>query len=621
MEASSAGAALYIYWLPKPVQVDITSLTEKALRWQLFKIKRDFTATLDLPGGASLAFAMPVKLLQQRIDESNVFAIFIQRYAHRPSSLTAVLYYDGVIPGNVLAPDNQRKGDCLYWSLAELLHLVGNCEGAWMTAGLVRTTEVDRVDGGMSTVMSQFLETWWFKHVPESGFPVVIGDKTYLVRMRLASFQGDMAAHKSVWGCKGASGLKTCRNCGNVISKVAGRQLRLSGMDQLVDISEHDSTKFIPLTDAEAEGVVDTLHGMAMNPRVSKTALEREETLYGWNYIPNGLMLNRALRPVIKPSMAKSDAMHTYHSNGIANNEIGLFLQACNAKLPGFSLDDFLRFAQPWRANSCDGQQWFDSALKMSLLRKADKGNAYPGNASQTKVALEMLAAFAQVVLCDAAEISAELVSLAALASVLREVSALKQRWKRTEASNLKELQASYLQAFVGAYGKDAVKPKHHDQFHLLDGWGPGYLDCWALERKNKIFVEEAPSVCKLAQFEANVLPLLLLKEAKMAKALSIEVAFLGNVATLPEADVACMGLSGEVRVGWKVQLPRTRNLRTGMLFVLESAGRDVLFSVSALLATPANFFCLCDSHEKVAFPSSYTTITTTSTTRFLGLV
>jgi hypothetical protein len=572
------------------------------LKWQLEKIQREYTRALNLPEGAKLQYSLCDKLLQKRCTDSLAFRAFIELYAHR-GRLTVLIYYDEVVPGNVIAPDNLRRSTLLYFTFGELLDLVGNCEAAWITIGLIRTTHLEFVDGGMSTVMNLFLPHFigmW----PEEGIVITFNDKTWLVRTKPEIlFNGDIAGHKGVFGYKGSSGLKACRICSNVCSKAVGRTLQLRGlnMPELCDISESDVSKFVPITNEETWEAVEHLQEFAT--RSSKTRLEKEETLLGWNFIPNGVMLNVALRPFVKSGNAHVDHMHTNYSNGIANKEISLFLQACSKKLDAWSLKDFQQYASQWKPNYVKPEN-APTALRSKLLNRA---GPYAGSASQCKVMMELLATYAQTVLCDCEPIAAELASLASLAEVLREINAIKNRCKLRESSNLKELQAAHLEAFVHAYGRHEVIPKHHEGFHLIDQWTERVVDCWTTERKNKIFKEEAALHTRLENFERNVLASLLAKEAAIAKKLIMHVELVGPSVLLDIASAVSLGLAGQVRIGHIAHLPRTRHLRTGMMFLLQMKADWYLLSASAMLQDIRSMFCLCEVHSKVAYLICFT--------------
>lgn len=74
-----------------------------------------------------------------------------------PEGVSGVVYLDECVPGNILAPDNRRKSYLMYF-----------CYGAcaqfrslhyWWPIGLLRHTEVDRLEGGLPEVFTKVLRS------------------------------------------------------------------------------------------------------------------------------------------------------------------------------------------------------------------------------------------------------------------------------------------------------------------------------------------------------------------------------------------------------------------------------------------------------------------------------
>jgi hypothetical protein len=86
--------------------------------------------------------------------------------------------------------------------------------------------------------------------------------------------------------------------------------------------------------------------------------------------------------------------------------------------------------------------------------------------------------------------------------------------------SNLLTLQSKSLDLFVRAWGKDAVRPKHHFAFHIseqVEKMGV-YLDCFCCERKNRAFKKVALLNPRLDGFSKGVLAKLLTHEEELLR-------------------------------------------------------------------------------------------------------
>ncbi len=478
------------------------------------------------------------RVLQWRCSQNNVFCALVKQQVHCGGQLTLTLHYDEVVPGNVLAPDNARKATLIYfsfWEFGDFLH----CAGAWITAGLIRTSLVEKVEGGMTVVMRYFFASFLERF--RNGLRITIGERQYHVTVRPGIWHliADHAGHKLTFACKGAGGFKPCRKCGNLCSKRAGRELGLAVTDDICDICEHDYTKFEAITDREAFAVVDELE--VQSHLLSAAALEKEETLYGWNHVPGGLMLDKELRQLVPPSSAEVDPMHTYFSNGICNSEISLFLKAARGF---FQIEVLQTYAASWKCNVNN----YDASTCFSTKLLAREG-PYAGGASMTKACFTILAAFAQSVLSgidDVVEaLGKELTSIASLAEITRKIAHRKHLGPtQSRLDGLQDTQQKYMIAFVEAYGDKHVRPKHHEQFHV-----DGYLDCWVLERKHMVYKNNVASMKRLTDFEANVLPMLLQKESAIAAKLSESPVWENQVCRLGSSLAADLGLAADTKV------------------------------------------------------------------------
>ena len=77
-----------------------------------------------------------------------------------------------------------------------------------------------------------------------------------------------------------------------------------------------------------------------------------------------------------------------------------------------------------------------------------------------------------------------------------------------TVKKEFRDLVGVHLDLFVKAYGTDAVIPKHHLTFHLLDHVDEDgmVLDCFVLERKHITFKDVAQNIRRLMDFETSTL-------------------------------------------------------------------------------------------------------------------
>jgi len=184
---------------------------------------------VDLPLASGGMFKWPLLrpdlLLQHTVRSSPAFArAFTEALRTCPSTSenpwSLMVFFDELTPGNVLRPDNRRKIMSVYFSFKELgPHVLCKTE-AWLTVTVVRTTMISEVVGGWSHMLRVLLrhmllgpQSW------SSGGVVLQLPNPVLFFAVLKNIIGDEAALKQAYDNKGASGLRPCPLCKNVVMK------------------------------------------------------------------------------------------------------------------------------------------------------------------------------------------------------------------------------------------------------------------------------------------------------------------------------------------------------------------------------------------------------------------
>lgn len=161
--------------------------------------------------------------------------------------LHGVLYLDEVVPGNVLRPDNRRKFWAIYfavleWGAARLCR----CHW-WLPIACIRSSVAKSIDGDISHCVGRLAHDMMLDpcRLATVGTTVKLPAPT-LVRVQLGTLLGDEAALKSTWSTKGASGVRPCMFCANLVSGHSGLAV---GSARLVDVSCSEPNRFQPTTD------------------------------------------------------------------------------------------------------------------------------------------------------------------------------------------------------------------------------------------------------------------------------------------------------------------------------------------------------------------------------------
>ena len=462
--------------------------------------------TLKLPGIHGAEMKLPIasfrEYLQRRCKVSDSFASLLRKCIlnSRERSLTLLLYHDLAVPGNILHSNHPLKSHLVYCSFAEFRHNL-SCESAWFTVAVIRNAELEKVVGGMSCVMRLLVKE--IKAQVEAGIPFHANSEVLLLQIKKYGLIADESAVKHTYECKGASGIRPCIKCQNVL-------IRQHLCDApFVHISEADPTKFIELTDEAAFRIVDTLAEMVRE----NVGISEFQTVSGWNYVETGLMQDKEARLLLSPSQAIYDPMHIYLSNGIFGLEVrllfgfvdGLFNQN---RLPVSSKDFIALACANWitpkhlHEHSLSGRE---AAASLAVKDRA--------SASQLLWVYPLLDYFTRTVLASYEQLHDQVQSMIALCEVLRLVQASKRM--QFFSGSLLTAQSKSLSLFVQSYGKDLVKPKHHFQFHVATQIADvqAYVDCFCMERKHRSFKNATKHVARHADFSSTMLSKLQLHE------------------------------------------------------------------------------------------------------------
>lgn len=160
--------------------------------------------------------------------------------------LKMIVYFDEAQAGNILSPSSKKKLLFGYLGIVELGLL--QSQDSWLDLCAFSHASINEVQGGWSRLLKEVILTLLSFDL-EAGFPIVPkqGDP-FWCRIELACITGDFDALRCLYDRRGASSIKLCLTCKNVVS-TASRLAEFS--PHLVDQSEDDMDKFSLWTDQE----------------------------------------------------------------------------------------------------------------------------------------------------------------------------------------------------------------------------------------------------------------------------------------------------------------------------------------------------------------------------------
>ena len=266
--------------------------------------------------------------------------------------LGLIIYTDEIVVGNPLA-HSPRKLWAVYLAFKQHGQLL-QCEDAWGTLCLAKSSTVQNLDGNLSSLMREILLSILENPICEikhSGIlltnpPFAPGHKR--LQMRLSYVVQDGGAHKFFWAIKGDSGSRFCIKCANVFA----------GMNEEDVDPVSTYTKVADLQLASSQEILESW--VRMEKR-STTLSQKEFKLWqqatGITWNANSIVARQSLRAHLQPQeQYVHDWMHCLLSNGL----IGLALVYI-FDLGGF-WDGFANYIAFWSLPS----QW--ASIKVDKL-------------------------------------------------------------------------------------------------------------------------------------------------------------------------------------------------------------------------------------------------------------
>ena len=150
-------------------------------------------------------------------------------------------------------------------------------------------------------------------------------DAPCIFTFTVTNLLADESALRSTWSVKGASGIKPCMLCKNVVQKGTLVGQLHNYLKEITSVGPFDG-----MSDSDWYELAD--HLTTQQARCTKGQLETLEKSAGLNWNPCGLMYDNEMRQKIPPTSSTFDSMHVYFNHGCASNETHLFLDAAETK-------------------------------------------------------------------------------------------------------------------------------------------------------------------------------------------------------------------------------------------------------------------------------------------------
>ena len=288
LNASLAREVLQFFRADKPETGKSTGTRRKHVYMSAFPGLRRLSVDASAGSKDFSIMSLP-SMLQSKVDACPLFKDGLLSVLQRKGpALDLVLFWDEATPGNVLAPDLRRKAALTYVAFADFPAL--GLDTAWLTLAVCRTQDLQDLENGYQKYMSQVLR-FLFEETKD-GFVLTLNGQPTMLFLSGILFLADGDGIRLCTGCFGASGLKCCLHCTNVLS------------GQHKDVADHvhiscpDASLFKAQSSESLRQILEHLL-----EATTKTAQKTAEKMLGWHTFP------------LKESFLKSYAARSIEQN------------------------------------------------------------------------------------------------------------------------------------------------------------------------------------------------------------------------------------------------------------------------------------------------------------------
>lgn len=430
--------------------------------------------------------------------------------------LHLVLVEDEATGGNVLATSSSKKVHLWYFCVATLGD--SHRPDGWFPLAAFPTRDAAYLPEGAGEVAAAV-----FRDLSRQlRSPMRIGQRSFSLRVQ--AMVGDYEALRSVLNAKGASALKPCLACKNVISRQHGAEVLASSPYFLTvdsaEVDKFDKYSALELHDSYDKFLQDT-------DTMSVQDKKEFEICVGFHIHRRGVLASEEARSIVSVGNLLYDSMHCYFANGIISSEI-IHITKAFEKATQISLTTIQSSVKEvnW---ICKNRAFSSPSARAWLFNQSYfQGDMYKGSGTQTWYVFPLLLYYLMLLatpdqlpalvcfqalyqdpcswfslfsyfaphglgtfclFCRLERMMCLLLLLPGIGEVYLEL----KKWRRGfgDIQALKALQIKHQELF-GRFYSGFERPKHHFRHHLPDMYSAhGYFDCWACEARHRAYKKE----------------------------------------------------------------------------------------------------------------------------------
>ena len=314
------------------------------------------TRELILADGSEMVldFADPAAslglVLHHNADVRQVFQDTLRRFPCGPTRPWRTVWgMDECWSGNILSVTG-RKAMALSYTFMEFGKKYRSREACWFTVAVVETRVFKALPGAWSQACRVILETFFLDELnglARHGMFVSFQDQHISLHAKVGIVLADGDGWRQLFEAKGASGIRVCPKCGNVVSR---RDLLAHAPkgSPLVDCSCADVGAFaLHNFDSVHKGIKLLFRNKAAyySGKMTKTSMLETEKAFGFSPTVEGIWGNiEVARMLNLPVVLTFDWVHCVLENGVLSFEVNKYMDACDSS----SLASLEHFVKAW---------------------------------------------------------------------------------------------------------------------------------------------------------------------------------------------------------------------------------------------------------------------------------
>ena len=361
---------------------------------------------------------------------------------------------------------------------------------AWFEVVLLRSKIItETVVGNVSAIVAAALGVFFDEaghDMQKAGIQVTLKNGTsHHLFFKLGMVLADEAALHAVYCCKGSGGLKPCMLCQNIFNQKLRPEIiegDRSGWAQ--PHTCNDYAKLVLHTSSSIRAILNRLSTAQAN--MTKGEFQELEIRFGWNLIPNSLLMNISLFSICCPSeVLLYDWMHVLFVSGVFNVHMGYLMVAMKEFGITYTMlhEYTLQFTWPFLVGNGARDVMCPQRAKSSW-----KDGSLKATASEGLSLVPVLATFFHEVERKTTnlQLSQHCTCFGALVRIIETIQ--KSTRAVIDCDLLQRYISTYMSSFEALYSRDAMPIKFHLLVHFpafMRKWG-SLPNCFALERKHK---------------------------------------------------------------------------------------------------------------------------------------